>query len=77
MARQRNIEKLALAIGGKVESFPDGSASWVSIENENYSICFSFDGKGNNYEGVRVCQKIYQVVDEKTIALIEANNKTK
>lgn len=74
MARQKNVEKLASAIGGKVGSFPDGSGSWVEIEDENFSICFSFDGKGNVYEGVRVCKKIYQVVDEETIALIE--NKT-
>ena len=71
MARLKNVEKLAQIIGGNADQFSDGSGTWVSLEDENFEICFSFDGKGNKFEGVRVSKKIYQVVDQKTIALIK------
>lgn len=71
MARLKNVEKLAQLIGGRAEQFSDNSGTWVSLEDENFEICFSFDGKGNKFEGVRVSQKIYEVVEYKTIALIQ------
>ena len=71
MARLKNVERLAQLIGGRADQFSDGSGTWVSLEDDNFEICFPFDGKGNKFEGVRVSQKIYQVVDHKTIALIE------
>ena len=71
MAAKKAIEKLHEAIGGNRGSFSDGSGSWVAIEDEHFEICFSFDGSGKKYNGVRVCKKIYQVVDQETIAQIK------
>ena len=43
MARQKNVEKLASAIGGSVGSFSDGSGSWVEIEDEKVVTEFTED----------------------------------
>ena len=71
MARLKNIEKVAQGIGGVINRFSDDSASWVFIEDKDFSICICFDGKGDKFTHVTVAQKIYQVVDEKVIAKIK------
>ena len=73
MARLKNIEKVAQAIGGTIDSFSDNSASWVLIEDKDFSICICFDGKGDKFTHISVGQKIYQVVDEKLIAKVKVS----
>jgi len=71
MARLKNIEKVAQGIGGVINRFSDDSASWVLIEDKDFSICITFDGKGDKFRHITIAQKIYQVVDEKVIARVE------
>ncbi len=73
MARLKNIEKVAQGLGGLINRFSDDSASWVLIEDKDFSICICFDGKGDKFTHITVAQKVYQVVDEKVIAKIKNN----
>ena len=73
MARLKNIEKVAQGIGGAINRFSDDSASWVFIEDKDFSICITFDGKGDKFRHITIAQKIYQVVDEKVIARVEGS----
>lgn len=74
MARLKNVEKVAQGLGREVGRFSDNSASWVHIEDKDWSICITFDGKGEKLSHIVVARKIYQVVEEKTIAKIIASN---
>jgi hypothetical protein len=67
MAIKKAIDKLHEVIGGNKGSFSDNSGSWVHIENDNFSISFSFDGTGKKFERILITQKVWQVVDEKTV----------
>ena len=69
-ARLTNVQKVAAAIGGTVGSFSDGSASWALLEDAKFTICISFDGKGEKFTKISVGEKVYQVVDEKMLAQI-------
>jgi hypothetical protein len=64
-ARKKAIDKLQELIGGEAGSLGDGSGSWVRLENNDYSIDFSFSGDGKTFEKIMVAKKIWQVVDEK------------
>ncbi len=70
-ARLTNVEKVAKAINGSVGKFGDGSASWAVIEDKDFTICITFDGKGDKFDKITVAKKIYQVVDEQVIAQIK------
>lgn len=54
----------------EADSFSDNSASWVNIEDNNFSICFCFDHKGKKLESIKIAKKIWQVVDEKVVISI-------
>lgn len=75
--RLTNAQKIATIIGGVVEKFSDGSGSWIALENDNYTICISFDFKGSNFQQISVARKIYQVVDEKIITKFPKPKKQK
>ena len=68
--RLSNVEKVAAAIGGTVGRFSDGSSSWALLEDAKFTICISFDGKGEKFTKISVGEKVYQVVDEKMLAQI-------
>lgn len=70
MARLKNIEKVAQALGGTIDRFHDGSQSWFLVEDKEWSICICFNDKGDKLEHITVAKKIYQVVDEKVIAKV-------
>ena len=72
MARLKNIEKVAAALGGKMDRFSDNSQSWVALEDENHTICICFDGKGEKFEHISVGKKIYAIVDETLIAKVKS-----
>lgn len=71
MPRLKNIQKVAAALGLEWDKHSDDSASWILLEDKNFSINICFDGKGEKFESIQVAKKIYQVVDEKIIAKIE------
>ena len=73
MARLKNIEKVAQGIGGDINRISDDSASSVFIEDQDFSICITFDWKGDKFRHITIAQKIYQVVDEKVIARVEGS----
>lgn len=73
-AKLKPIEKVAQILGGSIDSFSDGSQSWVLIEDKNWSINICFNDKGDRFEHITFAQKIYQVVDEKVIARIGAGS---
>lgn len=73
-AKLKPIEKVAQILGGSIDSFSDGSQSWVLIEDKNWSINICFNDKGDKFEHITVGRKIYQVVDEKVIARIGAGS---
>jgi hypothetical protein len=68
MSQKTNLQKVAEGLGAEIGRASDNSAAWVSLENSKYSICIGFDPQGNDLIDITVCEKIYQVVDEKTIA---------
>ena len=68
--RLKNVEKVAAAIGATVGRFSDDSASWAVLEDAKFTICITFDGKGEKFQHIVVAEKIYQVVDEKTLAKV-------
>lgn len=67
----KNIEKVANILGGEIESFSDGSARWINIENKEHSIIISFDGKGDKFTDITIYKKIYGVVEEIEVLRIE------
>ena len=71
MAIKKAIDKLHEVVGGCKDSFSDGSASWVLIENRNFEICFTFDGAGKKLGSIQVARKIYQVVDQEMLVDLE------
>lgn len=76
MAVKKPIQKLLeslLPLGARYGEFSDKSASWVSIEDAQFEICFTFDGAGKKIEKIMVSKKIYQVVDQKMICKIQTN----
>ena len=74
MAAKKAIEKLHDVVGGNLGYLSDGSGSFVAIENRDFEICFSFDGKGKTYEGCSIAKKIWQVVDQEMISKINPSN---
>jgi hypothetical protein len=68
---QPNVVKVAKAIGGTVDKFSDNSLSWVNLENDKFRINICFDGIGEKFDHIIIAEKIYTVVDEKTIATIK------
>jgi hypothetical protein len=70
MGNKSNIEKVAEGLGLEVERCSDGSGTWVLLEDDHHCICIEFCGKGQEFTGIVVCKKIYQVVDEKRIAKV-------
>lgn len=73
MAIKKAIDKLHEVVGGNKDTFSDGSASWVAVENENFEVCFTFDGSGKKLTDIKISQKIWQVVDQKMITTIKPN----
>jgi len=68
------ISKLAKIVKGKIESFNDGSASWVRLDTREVAVDFIFDGKGQVLENILVSEKKYhEVVEEKIKHKIEIN----
>lgn len=66
--KEKAIDKLSKILNAEKDKFSDNSASWVRVENDNYSIDFVFDGNGNTLEDIKVAKKVYQVVNEKIIS---------
>ena len=70
MPKKSNIQKVAEGLGLEVDRCSDGSGTWVLLEDDQHSICIEFCGKGQEFTGIEVSKKIYQVVDEKRIAKV-------
>lgn len=71
MAIKKAIDKLHEVIGGNKDRFSDGSASWVVVENDQFELCFTFDGNGKKLDDIKISKKIWQVVDQKIITTIK------
>lgn len=66
------IKQLQKIIGGKIDSFSDGSGMFLSLENNDCSIEFTFDKKGKKLEDIRIFKNVKRVeVDSKLLTRFE------
>lgn len=70
-AKLKNIEKVSAALGITWDSHSDGSGTWIEIDNDNFSVCLCFDGKGEKFEELIISKKIWEVTDEQVIGEIK------
>ncbi len=68
--KHTNVQKVAEALGVDAGRASDKSASWVVVENDEHSICISFTGDGEEFDSISVCEKVYQVVEEKVVVKV-------
>jgi hypothetical protein len=64
---KKPIEKLAEIVNGKIDSFSDGSASWVRLDTREVGVDFIFDSKGEVLEKILVSEKKYHEVVQENI----------
>jgi len=49
------------------DQFSDGSARWVEVHKNGYTVTIDFDMSGNRIKGMELHQDILQVVDQKKL----------
>lgn len=50
----KTINKLQNILGGKIDKFDDNSSMWLCVENKDFSLEITFDGKGQKVENIGV-----------------------
>lgn len=61
------INLLQKQIGGEIDQFNDGSGMWLELKRGDKVLTFSFDGEGEEIDGVRMYKEIIKVVDREKI----------
>ncbi len=63
----KNIDRVAKGLNAVPEYFDDKSASWITLENATHKVSIDFCGKGQEFMGIAIFEKVWEVVTENLV----------